>query len=344
MDSRPLSTDEDEEPSDEELMRRLATGDETALAPLHARYVARIFSIALQSLDHAAAEEIVQDVFVAIWRRAKTYDPRRGPVQPWIFQIARTRVINELRRRGRRPATVIDPEGLQLATVPDGAPGPEEEAWHAYRRAAVRAAVDALPPPQRQALSLALFEELSHEQIAVFLGLPLGTAKTRIRSGMQRLRLSLVPLVTVLVIGLLGALAALGVRLRAQQVELVRDNAALRIVASSDATAVRLDPAPGTNPEAHGRYRTQPGAPLAVLTLSYLPHPPEGTVYQIWARHQGLWQSLGTALPDRDGRALLIVDQPASTAPEALQVTLEPEGGSTSPRGQVIVAWPSPWP
>jgi RNA polymerase sigma-70 factor, ECF subfamily len=335
----PRGTVVKEELSDEELMLRLAAGEEATLAPLHARYAARIFSIALRSLDHAAAEEIVQDVFVAIWRRAKTYDPGRGPVQPWILQIARTRVLNELRRRGRRPATVADPGWLQLATVPDGAPGPEEEAWRAYRQAAVRAAVDALPPPQRQALSLALFEELSHEQIATFLGLPLGTAKTRIRAGRERLRVLLVPLVTVLAVGLIGGLAAIGGRWRA---ELARSNDALRIVTASDATVVRLAPAPGTDPQTHGQYRTQPGAPLAVLTLSHLALPPEGSTYQIWARYDGAWQSLGAAHPDVSGSAVLIVDQPASTTPAALQVTLEPGGGDTTPSGPVVVAWTAP--
>src|SRR5690348_7679937 len=93
---------------DEELMRELAAGREEALAPLHRRYAALVFNLAAQSLDRSAAEEIVQDVFVAVWKSATTYDPARGPVRPWLLQIAHLRVLNELRRRGRRPTTVPD--------------------------------------------------------------------------------------------------------------------------------------------------------------------------------------------------------------------------------------------
>lgn len=330
------------EPSDEELMRRLAEGDVSALAPLYERYAALVFAIARESLDTPAAEEIVQDVAVAIWRKARTYDPARGPVRPWLLQTARTRVINELRRRGRRPATVSDPRDLQLAAVPDDAPEPDEAIWRDYRRAAVQAAVEALPDAQRQALRLAFFEELSHAQVADFLGLPLGTAKTRIRSGMQRLQGALRPLVMLLLVALIGVATLLGARYRDQQARQARIDAALAMVTSSDSTAVRLTAAPGVDPQTHGTYRTRPGADLAVLTLSYFAPTPDGRVYQVWARYGGVWQSLGFAKPDGNGHTLLVVDQRATGAPDALQVTLEPKGGSASPGTQVVVAWTAP--
>src|SRR3954468_3264774 len=170
--------------SDEELMGELAAGRQEALAPLHGRYAALIFNLAAQTLDRAAAEEIVQDVFLVVWRKAGTFDPERGASSPGGLRIPHLRIINELRRRGRRPVAAPDPEGLRLMTLPDESLPPDEAAWQEYRRTAVQDAVSHLPAPQQQALSLAFFEDLTHEQIATFLNLPLGTAKTRIRAGL----------------------------------------------------------------------------------------------------------------------------------------------------------------
>jgi RNA polymerase sigma-70 factor (ECF subfamily) len=327
--------------SDEDLVCQLAAGREAALAPLHGRYAALIFNLAARSLDRAAAEEIVQDVFVAVWRKADTYDPARGPVRPWLLRIAHLRIVNELRRRGRRPVTTPDPNGLQLAAVPDHEPEPDEAAWREYRRAAVQEAVAALPPSQRQALSLAFFEELTHEQIATFLGLPLGTAKTRIRAGLRGLRLSLVGLLA-LTVALTGGLAMLAIHDHHQQATLRRHEAALRMVTASDVTAVRLVAAPGVPADTHGTYRTRPDADLAVLTVSHFAPAPAGQTYQAWARHDGTWRSLGVVELDSNGSALVIVDQRGLGAPDALQVTLEPAGGGTVPSGSVVIAWTGP--
>ena len=91
------------EGSDEELLLALAAGDDSALGPLYRRYVPTVFKIAAQSLGKDAAEDIVQEVFASVWKNAATFDPARGPVRPWIVQIARSRVLNELRRRSRKP-------------------------------------------------------------------------------------------------------------------------------------------------------------------------------------------------------------------------------------------------
>jgi RNA polymerase sigma-70 factor (ECF subfamily) len=325
--------------TDEELMAHLAAGHEEALTPLHTRYAGLVFGIVARSLDRPAAEEITQDVFLTIWQKAHTYDPARGPLRPWLLQIAHTRVLNELRRRGRRPQLVPDPDDTQLGAVPDGAPLPDEEAWRDYRRAAVAAAVAALPPPQRQALSLAYFEDLTQEQVAAYLGLPLGTAKTRIRAGMQRLRVSLLPVVAAVTLAIGGGIAALGVRFHQQQELVQRQDRALGIVASSDATAVRLTAAPGVPAATHSTYRSRPGANLAIMTFSNFVPAPAGHVYQAWAREGDVWRSLGIVPLDASGHALVIVDQPGEQPPQALQVTLEPEGGSTTPTGPVVVAW-----
>src|SRR3954471_23052201 len=264
--------------TDEELMAHLAAGHEEALTPLHTRYAGLVFGIVAQSLDRSAAEEITQDVFLTLWQKAHTYDPARGRVRPWLLQIAHARILNELRRRGRRPQLVPDPDETHLGAIEDGAPLPDEEAWRDYRREAIAAAVDALPPPQRQALSLAFFEDLTQQQVAAYLGLPLGTAKTRIRTGMQRLRVSLLPIVASVSVLLGGALAALGVRIHQQQDALQRQDRALGVVASSSATAVRLTAAVGVPAETHSTYRTAPGADVAIMTFSNFASAPAGQV------------------------------------------------------------------
>ncbi len=325
--------------SDEALMHELAAGHQDALAPLHTRYAALIFNLAAQTLDRAAAEEIVQDVVLVVWRKAETFDPARGAFRPWVLRIAHVRIINELRRRGRRPQTASDPEGLRLLTVPDGNLPPDEAAWREYRRATVQEAVAHLPPPQRQALSLAFFDDLTHEQIATFLNLPLGTAKTRIRSGLRKLRVYLAPMLIVVLALLAGLLAAVGLREHRQQATVAQQLNALHLVTSSDVTPIRLNAASGIPARTHATYRGHSGESLAVMTFENFAPAPAGSTYQIWARHNGQWVSLGTMEPDSSGYALLIIENPVNTTPpEALQVTQEPARGSPTPSGPVIVS------
>ena len=241
-----------EELNDEELMaasRRRAAGG--AGVRCIGRYAALIFNLAAQTLDRAAAEEIVQDVFLVVWRKAGTFDPARGAFRPWVLRIAHLRVINELRRRGRRPQAAPDPDGLRLMTLPDRGPPPDEAAWQRVSpHDVVQDAVAHLPPPQRQALSLAFFDDLTHEQIATFLNLPLGTAKTRIRAGLQKLRVYLTPLLIAVLALLAGLLAALGIRDHAAAGG--RGAATARAASSSHrarSTPIRLTAAPGVPTE-----------------------------------------------------------------------------------------------
>src|SRR5437868_12342088 len=90
--------------SDEELMRDLASGHQDALGPLYSRYAALVFHLGVQSLDRAAAEELVQEVFLTIWRGAPTFDPSQGAFRPWLLRLTHWKILNELRRRRRRPA------------------------------------------------------------------------------------------------------------------------------------------------------------------------------------------------------------------------------------------------
>ena len=332
----------DDRPSDEELMGRLAEGRRDALGLLHGRYAALVFAIAARSLDRAAAEEIVQDVFVAVWRKARVFDPARGAFRPWVLRIAHLRVLNELRRRGRRPRVEPDPEGAHLGNLPEPGPGPEEAAWLDHRRAILRAAVEALPPPQRQALRLAFLEDLTHQQVAEALDLPLGTAKTRIRAGLRGLRVRLAPLLAAgfLVVGLAAFALIRDGRSRA---DLRREEAALRLVTSSDVVPRRLVAVPGTPAEAHGNYRGRLGVALAVTTFSRLQPAPAGRVYRAWGLFGGRWHPLGTVNPDGRGGDLLISEGPhLATPPTALRLTLEPAGPATEPTGPTVIAWPGP--
>src|SRR5436305_12496434 len=114
--------------SDAELMRRVADGSEESLGLLYRRFARLIVGLASQSLDRAAAEDIVQDVFLAVWRNAARFDPERGSVRAWILQIAHFRLLNELRRQSRQPEIAPDPDGQVLASVPGHEPGPAEVA------------------------------------------------------------------------------------------------------------------------------------------------------------------------------------------------------------------------
>src|SRR5262249_27159153 len=235
------------------------------------------------------------------------------------------RIANELRRRRRRPQTVADPDGDHLNSVPDPAPHQSEEAWVTYKRTALMRALEELPPPQRQALGLAYFAELSHEQIAKILELPLGTAKSRVRAGLRNLRVLLAPLALVLVT--MALLAGLALRLRGERQRVAQSDRALTMLTASDSLSLRLAATPGAPDATHAVYRYRPGGAIAVLTLSHFPQSPPGRVYQGWARINGRWNSLGTAAADSSGRARLVAEAAVlGTKPEEICVTVEPEG------------------
>ena len=323
---------------DEDLIRQVEGGSAEALALLHRRFARLIFGIAVQTLDRSGAEDLVQDVFLAVWRNAARFDPERGTVRAWILQIAHFRVLNELRRRSRQPEIVPDPEGLVLDGLPARDPGPPEAASRERRRAIIRSAFEELPVPQREALSLAFLDDLTHEQVAAELNLPLGTAKTRIRAGLQKLRGTLGAQMAALVA--LCLLAALGVRHRAQQATLERVDGALSMVTASDSVNLRLGPTAGTPEETHARYRGRTGTTVAVVTFSRFPAPPAGQTYQVWVRHGDTWTALGSVQPDADSNGRLIAESAAlATLPDAIEVTLEPRAGSAKPGEHVVVAW-----
>lgn len=332
-------------PGDAELMARLAAGQRDALGPLHGRYASLIFHIAARTLGPDAAEEIVQDVFLTIWRKAATFDPARGDFRSWALRIAHHRVLNELRRRGRRPRVEADPGGLRLGGVPGDDPGPEESAWLDHRRAVVRAAVEALPPRQRRALSLAFLDELTQQQVADFLDLPLGTAKTRIRAGLLALRAQLAPLMAAGLVVLALLAGGLVARDRAQTARLRRDDAALRVMTSSDMVSLRLVAGPDAPAAAHGHYRHRPGVPMAIATVSKIDPAPAGRQYHLWGMYGGRWHRLAAVTPRPDGGELLVVEGPhLADAPTALRLTLEPASTPepAAPTGPPVILWTAP--
>ena len=214
---------------------------------------------------------------------------------------------------------------------PDFSSEPQEATWREYRKKAVREAVDRLPSAQRQALSLAFFEELSHDQVAAALRLPLGTVKARIRSALLKLRGALAPLALVALVAGIGAAGWL-VGGRADR--------ALALVSSSHAEEHRLAPAPGTPAATHGWYKNRPGATTVVLALHLFPKAPPGMLYQGWVRLAGQWVSVGTALPDGEGNAVIVAEDPVfGNEPEAVLVTRESGVGSRGPSGAVLVRW-----
>jgi RNA polymerase sigma-70 factor (ECF subfamily) len=329
----------EKEVTDEALMSDLASGQQDAIGFLYARYAPTILGMAAQALDRPTAEDIVQEVFLSVWKSASTYDPKRGPVRPWLLQIAHFRIANELRRKSRRPQIQADPEGERLASIPEPGPGQSEEVWNAYRHSALRRALEELPPPQRQALGLAFFEQLSHDEIASALKLPLGTAKSRIRAGLRSLRVRLTPLIATL--AGIAIIAVFALRFLSGRSELARDDRALTMLTSSDSEALRMTAPGDAQSRIHGVYRHRPGSPIAVFTLSNFPPAPAGRVYRAWALRGGNWVSLGDARPDASGHARQIAEHAAlASRPDGLEVTLEPETAGTAPSGHVVIAWP----
>jgi RNA polymerase sigma-70 factor (ECF subfamily) len=173
------------------LVRAVAGGDEQALRALYDLLAPRVLGIAQQILrERSAAEDVVVEVFSQVWRQAQRYDAHKGSVTTWIATLARTRAIDlrrSLQRHARRE--VLEADSLEELLDPQGSPF--LVASDGDRAAVVRSALGRLPREQRRAVEAAFFGGLSHTEIAAALGAPLGTVKTRIRSGLSALRLAL---------------------------------------------------------------------------------------------------------------------------------------------------------
>ena len=175
--------------SDEALLTLISYQRDQALRELYGRYHRLIFSLALNMIgDPATAEEITLDVFTRVWLKAETYQADRAQVSTWLTRITRNHTIDVLRRQQARiEAHTVGWAQTSLDMLP-GAGNPAETAHLVMEQRRVQAAVAQLPLNQQKALALAYFKGYTHSQIADKLELPLGTVKTRIRSGLQKLR------------------------------------------------------------------------------------------------------------------------------------------------------------
>ncbi len=188
------------------LMTRVRERDAQALRALYDRHSSLVYGLGLRILrDAAEAEDLVQDVFLHLWRRAEMFDGQRGQFTGWLVSLARNRAIDRLRARRTRLRKGEEFEAEVAATPAPRGADPDETAYAGELRGAVTKALALLPEPQRAALELAYFGGLSHSEIAERLAAPLGTVKARIRQGMIRLR------------DLLGEFAEAGMAMEAEE-------------------------------------------------------------------------------------------------------------------------------
>ena len=166
--------------TDGDLIRRVARRDANAFEALYHRFARPVFGLALRRLgDRMRAEDAVQETFAAVWRSARTYKPDRGAGAPWLYAVARNAIVDRSRSRTEPPGEVPDIASTEL--------GPDERAEASYVSWRVHRALESLSPNERDVIELAYYGGLSQSEVADFLGIPLGTVKTRTRAGLGRL-------------------------------------------------------------------------------------------------------------------------------------------------------------
>jgi RNA polymerase sigma-70 factor (ECF subfamily) len=169
--------------SDEALVLLAARSEESALAELYDRYGRTVYGLALRVLrDQALAEDATQETFLTIWRTASQFVPERGKASTWILTLAHRRAVDAVRHEQRRRS-----DSLERAPEP-AADGAEEDAWLRLQRERVQSALRRLPDAQREALELAYYGGFTQSELAERLGQPLGTIKSRMFSGLSRMR------------------------------------------------------------------------------------------------------------------------------------------------------------
>lgn len=172
---------------DPALIERMTLGDETALSALYDRYASMLFSMLMRILrDRQAAEEVLQDLFLQLWRNPARFDASRGSLPAWLLVIGRNRAISHLRRRQNREV-LEDIEAYPARALPSSI-NMEDESHRALLVEKLRTAMAALPAEQREAVELAYFEGMTQTEIATRTGSPLGTVKSRVRAAIQVLK------------------------------------------------------------------------------------------------------------------------------------------------------------
>jgi RNA polymerase sigma-70 factor (ECF subfamily) len=171
------------EVSDEALLVRCSRADDSALGELYDRYGRVAYGLALRIVrDRALAEDAVQEAFLAVWRSSGTYSAAQGKPSTWILTLVHRRAVDVVRREERRRS-----EPLEDVAQPTGE-ATDEEAWLRTQRQVVQEALQKLPPDQREAIELAYYGGFTQSELAERLDLPLGTIKSRMFTGLRRLR------------------------------------------------------------------------------------------------------------------------------------------------------------
>ena len=171
-----------------EMIERMAVGEETALAAFYERFAPTLYGLALKMMkDEKEAEDVLQEGFVYIWRKAATYNPQLNSPFSWAVMIVRNKAIDRIRSR-QRVARIVERAKVELSLFAEADERSADEPVFSEQRAIVRAALARIPQEQRLAIELAFFNGLTHEEIAAQLATPLGTIKARIRRGMIRMR------------------------------------------------------------------------------------------------------------------------------------------------------------
>jgi RNA polymerase sigma-70 factor (ECF subfamily) len=172
-----------------ELLARTALADQAAFAELYRLTSARLFGVALRMLrDPAAAEETLQDAYVSLWHHAGTYDAAKSQPLTWMTRVVRNRCLDRLRRREVDTVTLAGADDEGDLDVPAPGPTPVDLLLAGADAQSVRGCVDALEGAQKQAIALAFFQGLSHAELAAALREPLGTVKSWVRRGLERLK------------------------------------------------------------------------------------------------------------------------------------------------------------
>jgi len=177
--------------ADQQLMRSFAARDPGAANTLYRRFAGRIYGLGLVMLGgDAAAQDLVQDTFVKLWRNAERYDRSRGKLETWVLLMARSLAIDAIRHRVLEARTL---ERMDRPLEADQAPGPDDRVITLDLTERARRAMSSLPPEQRAALELAYLGGKTSAEISDLEGIPVGTAKTRIRAALLRLRELMAP-------------------------------------------------------------------------------------------------------------------------------------------------------
>src|SRR5437588_10286308 len=167
------------EPTDGDLLQRIGGGDRDAFEVLYRRYARAVLGLALRRLgDRGRAEEAVQETFTSVWRSASSYKPERGPGAPWLYAVARHAIVDRFRARTDTPAEIPETASVEA--------GPAERAESSFVAWRVHRALEELPAPERTVLELAYWGGLSQSEVSEYLNVPLGTVKTRTRTGLRR--------------------------------------------------------------------------------------------------------------------------------------------------------------